>query len=296
MTEKLLFDTDIGSDIDDAVALAYLLARPECELLGITTVSGKPIERAKIASAICRVAGADIPIYPGIEAPLSGVTRQPEVPQARALGRWPHETQFTEGRAIDFLREMIRAHPGEITLLAVGPMTNIAALFDADPEIPGLLKQLVMMIGHFTEADDRGEWNSYCDPDAAAKVFETETNNARSIGLDVTRQVVLTPDETRSRFKAPLLQPVRDFAEVWFSADNPRPLTFHDPLAAVVVFEPELCGYDRGDVTVSIDQDFGPGVTGFQRSPSGRYLVGATIKADAFFQHYFDVLEAFEPG
>jgi purine nucleosidase len=213
MTEKLIFDTDIGSDIDDAVALAYLLAQPDCELLGITTVSGKPIERAKIASAICRDAGVDIPIYPGIEAPLSGVPRQPEAPQASALGRWPHETRFTEGRAIDFMIETIRANPGEITLLAVGPMTNIAALFDADTEIPGLLKQLVLMIGHFTDMDERGEWNSYCDPDAAAKVFEADANDVRAIGLDVTRQVVLTPAETRDRFKAPLLQPVRDFAE-----------------------------------------------------------------------------------
>lgn len=63
MTVKLLLDTDIGSDIDDAVCLAYLLAQPQCELLGITTVSGEPIRRAMIASAICTAAGKDVPIY-----------------------------------------------------------------------------------------------------------------------------------------------------------------------------------------------------------------------------------------
>lgn len=69
MTLKVLLDTDIGSDIDDAVALAYLLAQPECELLGITTVSGEAAKRAQLASALCKVAGRDIPIFPGREAP-----------------------------------------------------------------------------------------------------------------------------------------------------------------------------------------------------------------------------------
>ena len=67
---KVLLDTDIGSDIDDAICLAYLLAKPECELLGITTVSGEPEKRAMLASAICRTAGRDIPIFPGAPLPL----------------------------------------------------------------------------------------------------------------------------------------------------------------------------------------------------------------------------------
>ena len=76
----VLLDTDIGSDIDDAVALAYLLAQPRCDLLGITTVSGLPIERAKLASAICKTASKDIPIIPGYEDRFDGATRQPNVP------------------------------------------------------------------------------------------------------------------------------------------------------------------------------------------------------------------------
>ncbi len=67
MGTKVLLDTDIGSDIDDAVCLAYLLANPECELMGITTVSGESVKRAQVASAICKVAGQVIPIFPGVE-------------------------------------------------------------------------------------------------------------------------------------------------------------------------------------------------------------------------------------
>ena len=85
--EKLILDTDIGSDIDDAVCLAYLLAQPRCDLLGITTVTGEADKRAMMASALCKAAGKSIPIYPGCEQPLLVAQGQPQAPQAAALAR-----------------------------------------------------------------------------------------------------------------------------------------------------------------------------------------------------------------
>ena len=73
---KILLDTDIGSDIDDSLCLAYLLAQPECDLLGITTVSGEPEKRAMLADVICKHAGRAVPIYPGIENPILGQQMQ----------------------------------------------------------------------------------------------------------------------------------------------------------------------------------------------------------------------------
>src|SRR5881628_1059466 len=102
---KVILDTDIGSDIDDAVCLAYLLAQPRCELLGITTVTGQADKRAMLASALCKVAGKDIPIFPGGEKPLLVPQKQPHAPQAEALSRWPHETKFPNGAAVEFLRQ-----------------------------------------------------------------------------------------------------------------------------------------------------------------------------------------------
>src|SRR6476469_8774674 len=91
----VLFDTDIGSDIDDAVALAYLLQEPRCELLGITTVSGEARERAMLADAVCRAAGREgVPIHSGTELPLLGPARQPEARQKTVLPRWPHRGDF----------------------------------------------------------------------------------------------------------------------------------------------------------------------------------------------------------
>ena len=176
MTTKILLDTDIGSDIDDAVCLAYLLNQPECELLGITTVSGEGLERAMLASALCRVAGKSVPIYPGPELPLLVAPRQPHAAQAEALQRWPHDasTSFRQGLAIEFMRQTIRQHPHEVVLLAIGPLTNVALLFRADAEIPSLLKGLVMMCGSFGGRPRFGgpEWNALQDPHAAAIVFD----------------------------------------------------------------------------------------------------------------------------
>ena len=94
------------------MALAYLLANPECELLGITTVSGDTYQRACLASALCAVAGKTVPIYPGREQPLVVAQRQPDVPQAAALDRWEHAVQYPKGEAVEFLLRTIRAHRG----------------------------------------------------------------------------------------------------------------------------------------------------------------------------------------
>jgi inosine-uridine nucleoside N-ribohydrolase len=252
-TEKILLDTDIGSDIDDAVCLAYLLANPACDLLGITTVTGEPVKRAQIASALCRLANRDIPIFPGAENPLQIKQYQPLAPQAEALANWPHQVSFPEGQAVPFLRDKIRSQPGEVTLLGIGPLTNIGTLFRTDPEIPKLLKRLVLMCGVYTDrlpGVGPLEWNAIGDPHATAIVFQSPAQFHRLIGLDVTSQVRLPALEVRQKFQAGLLRPVLDFAEVWFR--NIDTITFHDPLAATTIFDDQICSFERGQVDVEL--------------------------------------------
>jgi inosine-uridine nucleoside N-ribohydrolase len=293
---KVLLDTDIGSDIDDAVCLAYLLAHPDCELLGVTTVSGQPIQRAKMASAQCVAAGKTIPIFPGAEAPLMVEARQPAVPQAEMLTRWPHATAYANGQAISFLRDSIRANPGEVTLLAIGPLTNIALLFRSDPEIPYLLKEFVIMGGDFRMPPPPNwrqhlwEWNIYCDPHAAAIVFNSPAQ-IRAIGIEVTTQVTLQADDVRTQFaKHTLLHPVLDFADVWFR-DGHKRITFHDPLAACAVFEPDICGYDRGVSQVELASGADHARTYWQADPVGRHLNATTVDAKRFFERFFATFE-----
>lgn len=288
--EKILFDTDIGSDIDDAVCLAYLLSQPRCRLMGITTVSGEPFERAKLASAICRVAGRDVPIYPGTESPLLTPPRQPKSPQSAKLANWPHDTDFPQNQAVEFLARTIRENPGEITLLAVGPMTNVALLFATHPDVPGLLKQLVLMCGVFTNALPHVgplEWNAICDPYATAIVYNAPVKRHVSIGLDVTCQVVMGRDEVRERFQTKLLRPVLDFADVWFQHTDQ--ITFHDPLAGVVLFE-DVCGFRRGDVEVELASPRLLGLCHFEEKDDGRHEVALQVDREAFFRHYFETV------
>jgi len=289
---KILFDTDIGSDIDDAIALTYLLAQPQCELLGITTVSGEPVKRAEMASAICHAAGRkDIPIYPGASEPLVGKQAQPLAPQHAALGHWPHDRRFPEGEAIEFLRRTIRAIPGEITLLAVGPMTNLALLFRTDPEIPRLLKEVVLMCGKFGAKEiawGNTEWNARCDPEATAIVYRSVPAALRSYGLDVTIQVTMSREEVARRFsKDPRLRLVLDFAQVWFAKQDR--IYFHDPLAAVNVFAPEICALESGNVTVELKEGAEKGRTLWQPDVAGRHAVATTVDAGRFFEEYFRV-------
>ncbi|GHO47976.1 nucleoside hydrolase [Ktedonospora formicarum] len=283
---KVLLDTDIGSDIDDAICLAYLLAQPACDLLGITTVSGEAQKRAMLASALCEVAGRDVPIYPGIERPLLSVVKQPTAPQAEALARWQHKQDFPQNEAITFLEQTIRAHPGEVSLLAIGPMTNIALLFATYPDIPYLLKSLVLMCGQF--APSGREWNALNDPYAAEIVYRAPVAVHRSIGLDVTTQVRMPASEFRQHCDTPLLRPVLDFAEVWFQQSET--VTFHDPLAAATIFDRSLCSFSYGNVSVEIKDEAKSGQTYWQ--PGGiqtRHEVALAVNVEGFLKHYFGV-------
>lgn len=293
MAHKILLDTDIGTDIDDAVCLAYLLAQPECELLGITTVSGQAVERAKIASALCQRAGKpEIPIYPGVERALLIDGWQLEAQQAAALDKWPHVPNFPAGEAVDFLRNTIRAHPGEITLLTIGPLTNIGLLFALDPEIPALLKSVMTMGGaFFPPLASQAEWNIALDPHAAAivaKVAGRAGIDQRWVGLDVTTQVQMSADEVRTRFSThPLLTTVLDFAEVWFR--RKAEITFHDPLAAVAIFDEQVCGFERGDVAIKLHAEK-PGRTLWESGGApAPHLAANTVDAGRFFERYFSV-------
>ncbi len=286
MSVKILLDTDIGTDIDDAVCLAYLLANPDCELLGVTTVSGEAEKRAQMVSALCRVAGQDIPIFPGAEAPLLIPQRQTHAPQAAALGRWNHQSRFPHGEAVSFLRETIRGQPGQVTLLTIGPLTNVALLFAIDPDIPALLEGLVMMCGAFT--DPKPEWNAQLDPHATAIVYRHAPPLHRSIGLDVTTQVVMEAEVVWRRFQAPLLRPVLDFAEVWFQSRDI--ITFHDPLAAATCFDLELCRFQAGRVDVELADPERLGATHWTLGAGEvRHEVALEVDASRFFEHYFSM-------
>lgn len=290
----VILDTDIGSDIDDAVALSYLLRQPRCELAGITTVTGDVGQRAACCQVICEAAGRrDIPIHAGVSRSLLTGPGQPLVPQYQIIRDLPHRTGWPKNAAVEFLRQTIRSRPGEITLLSIGPLTNIALLFAMDPEIPSLLRGFVSMAGVFFDPQWKREWNIRVDPVAAAMVYAAKVPGHVSIGLDVTLKCTMDAPAVRERFVAPPLPVVLKLAEVWYI--HQKHICFHDPLAAVSIFHPEICTYARGLVSVPITD--GPdteGRTPFTRcsEPTARHaphVVAETVDPAAFFERYFEV-------
>ncbi len=286
----LLLDTDIGSDIDDAVCLTYLLAEPRCDLLGVTTVTGEPQKRAMLADAVCGAAGrSDVPIFSGCDRAVLLEQRQPKAPQAEVLGRWEHGTDFQPYAAVEFLRRTIRERPGEITLLTVGPLTNAGLLFATDPEAAGMLKRLVMMGGYYIGG--KAEWNTGGDPISTELVFSADVPELVAYGLDVTRHCTLPAEECREKFRGGPFEVVRDMAEVWFR--ERESITFHDPLAAACIFEPGICEYRQGIVTVDLERGETFGETRFEELEEGPHRIAATVNPDRFFERYWEVTACF---
>ncbi len=278
----MLLDTDIGSDIDDAVALAYLLRQPRCELLGVTTVTGDVQKRAALVEVLCRIAGReDVPIHCGRRDVLHHGPGQPMVPQYEAVADLRHRMDRPEGTAVEFLRQTIRSRPGEVVLLSIGPYSNIALLFALDPEIPFLLRGLVSMGGQFF-SDPNREWNADCDPVATALVYAAPRREHVSVGLDVTLQCKMNADEVRARFVGEPLATVTKMAEKWF--EHTDRLTFHDPLAAALIFRPDLCELVEGRVAVSLQS----GQTMFEPG-AGSDRVAQTVDREGFFAEFFSV-------
>lgn len=308
--KKVLLDFDIGTEIDDAIALAYLLANPECELVGITTSCGESIKRAEMASVLCRAAGKKVPIHAGCERPPLIPQMETTAPQAAILPHYEHDTGFAPNTAIPFMQKVIRENPGEVTLLAVAPMTNLGLLFAMDPELPELLDGLYLLCGSPThqrhdvvteslsamERDDfirvlasQGilENNSIVDPHATSIVYRARCRNFVNIGNNVSSRVVMTPEEAERRFRHPIMQVVMSIAREWFK-DEPR-VSFHDPLAAVCIFNDDVCSYKRGYMDCVLDSRLLGGMTIFREDPAGPHQVAWDVDGDKFFEHLFEV-------
>jgi len=293
MATKLILDTDIGTDIDDAICLTYLLANPECDLLGITTVTGEPEKRAMIASSLCIHAGKEVPIYPGLAAPLRIKQKQKIAIQAKSLDKWKHETSFPKDEAINFLRKTIRENPGEIVLLTIGPLTNIGTLFALDPEIPSMLKSLVLMCGYF-EFKFKGkyklEWNAKGDYHSSEIVFKYNPPIVRSIGLDVTSRVQMNSEEFRNKFNAEPFRPLWDYASHWFQTYS-HSVTFHDPLAGTTVFNNEICKFKKGNIRIGIKGKRNKGKTRWTENINGCHEIAVSVNRQKFFDEYFSVFK-----
>ena len=214
MTDRAALILDVDTGIDDSLALLYAAGSPDAELVAVTCVSGN-IDARQVAinsRAVLELAGrTDVEVALGREVPLlRALETTPETHGPQGLGHAvlpaPSEP-LSERHAVDLILEEARRRPGEITLVTLGPLTNLALAVMIEPGLPRLLKGYALMGGAFGVSGNTTpttEWNIHCDPEAAAIVFRAwaaaiaaDPSIARpmALGLDVTEQARIGPDD-----------------------------------------------------------------------------------------------------
>ena len=270
----VILDVDTGTD--DALALAYAVESPRLDLVAVTTVAGNVgIERATANSlAVLDWLGAtNVPVHRGASRPLT----RPHLDASHIH----HEGGLGGARIPDSKRplgadrgpaaiiRLANARPGEITLVALGPLTNVAIALNVEPRLPELVKAVVLMGGAFNvpgnthpdgtfsrpgQEKPAAEFNIIVDPEAAQQVFAAPFKSLTAVGLDVTNEVALTAgdwDEVNSatelKRSASLLREVGRHA---FASLARERFALHDPLAAAVTVDPGLVRTEAADVVV----------------------------------------------
>ena len=254
--QKIIIDTDIGDDIDDALAIALALNSPEIELMGVTTVLRDVDKRAKMARNLLDEAGRkDIPVYKGIGTPLVHKVDMFHVPPQYSKDMDAY-TYNTDMDAVDFMAKTIRQYPGEVTIVPVGPLTNVCVLFLKNPDLKDKVKGVNLMGGAYYNFYN--EYNIEKDPEAAKYLFDSSVP-IKAIGLDVTTQCVLSQeyfdgfensDDSFIKFMLKLIK-------AWRAAVPWKYPCLHDPLAVFSVFDDtNAITYEEKYVDVEVHGEF----------------------------------------
>lgn len=256
---KIIIDTDIGDDADDALAICLALKLKELEVLGITTVFRNTAARAKIAVSLLRQMGReDIPVYAGLGRPLveeADVTAIPRhlFPEMEAL---PYDQSMG---AVEYLRRTLTAAEEPITLVPIGPLTNIGVLLRAYPEVKPHIREIVMMAGAYYMHYD--EYNVRNDPEAADIVY-TSGVPIRAVGLDVTTRCQVSDElvELLAGCGRPGTKLLSELL-LCYRKNRGRHTFLHDPMAVFAVCDRELIEFSGEDIVVELHGKYTRGMT-----------------------------------
>ena len=283
--QKVIIDTDIGDDIDDVFAVGLALSSPELRILGITSAWGDTELRSRMLDRLlCETGRSDIPVATGVKTETK--TNFSQAVWARAGEAHAH------GDAVDFLLDQIRKNPGEITLIAVAPLTNIGAAIDRDPATFKKLKRVVLMGGSIRLGYDEfgtlsstirppdAEYNIAMDPAAAQKLVKSGVP-IYMMPLDSTQ---LKFDEVKRAMLSTVSTPLTDSLQVliaeWQRGAQQATPTMFDAVAAAYAVQPELC--PTTPLHIDVDDK------GFTREGSGAANVNVCLTSDSdrFFQFF----------
>lgn len=237
----VILDTDIGTDVDDLMALALILGTPTIELLGITTVYGDTALRGRMTKRIAEIAGVPVPVHAGESETLSGREIWWAGHEARLYDDLDRHT-LDGSDAVGFLVDSVCAAPGTVDVIAIGPLTNIAAAIERDARFAGAIRHLWVMGGSFADEDDP-EHNFRSDATAAEIVFAAGIPTTVA-GLEITRLITMGGEALARMGSAGELGEVID-AEIrqWWEFWSTQWNVPHDPVTVLTLTKPDLFEY-----------------------------------------------------
>ncbi|WP_240413755.1 nucleoside hydrolase [Paenibacillus periandrae] len=308
MNKKVILDVDTG--VDDALGIILAVQSGEMDIVGITTVNGNvSVDTATTNTCkILQLLGVEqqIPVVRGAAKPIL----RPPVFEHRvhgedgiggALRDMPVHTSVTEGFAPDYIIEQVQRYPGEITLIMTAPMTNLALALMKRPQLIHEIKEVIFMGGvvkGFGNVTPVAEYNMYVDPEAVKIVLHAGFPSLTLVGLDVTRQALLSDAHITELGDTPIGRYVRestsDYMKRYFERNQVQACALHDPLAVGVALRPELVTTHAYYVDIETRSELCDGQTicDFQnrlkREPNVR--VCTDVDADAFLRLFVQTL------
>lgn len=279
---RVIIDTDIGGDIDDAFAVALALQSPEVKILGFTTVSGDTAARARILDEMLgRSDHTDIPVAAGSPTTLRSNTQY--IGRQSRFGEIGRFAKATHPPAVEFLLDQIHRFPDQITLVTMGPLTNVAALIDQEPQAFRRLKRVVMMGGSIAAGYNDAikgavaEYNIIADIPSAQKLFQSGVP-IYVMPLDSTIQLKL--DEVKRAALFYEGTPLTDSLAILYLMSNIVTPVLYDAMPVAFIIDPELCPVQPMHVVVD--------EKGFTRSEPGAPNAEVCLRSDAetFFHFY----------
>ena len=305
---KIILDSDtgtgtIGEEIDDGLALLLALLSPELDLIGVTEVHGNVNVDQGVANAlrILELVGKDdVPVYKGASRPLIHKWIRPEgikEPYGGFSKLKPSSTSAT-----DFIIEKIMENPGQITLICVGPLTNIAMAVRKEPQIAQNVKELIIMGGAIDRPGNiasTAEFNFWVDPEAAKIVFHSNIQNITLVPLDVTTKTLLTKQRLRELKSNPVTEWLKVTVPPWIDRIKEEGCHLHDPLAVAVAINRDLVETEVMEVDIidtagpSYGQSVGRRESVVDRSLS-RVEVALRVDAERFMNMFLRRLEKYQ--
>ena len=262
---KIILDTDIGDDIDDAFALLLMLESEAFDVLGITTVFRNSRQRAHMCSYLIKKLNRNVPVYAGCDYPIISDPEKLNTDEIRArekrdqygmyqLPQWDPEMEkvpYESKNAVDFIIETVHKYPHEVILCGIGPLTNFAIALRKDPTIIPLIKEFRLMAGGV--GINFAEWNMFCDPEAAYIVYNSSVPNT-TIGIHTTCKTGLSNEdiEELKNSKSHAIATVYQMMMKWFEHYKFAGPVMHDPLAVATIIKPELCTFEKHSINIEL--------------------------------------------